>query len=103
MTSSMDPLFYGGGKIVPVFQPDGVEDFFFAEDIVLCNEFGANVLAPGELADNQDTAACVITFKGRDAAGKGAKAVTIVMEPAGFNALIKALRAKYMQIPLEHR
>ncbi len=101
--SEFDRLAHGGGDVVPVISDGGVSEFFFAEDVVLSNEFRMDVLAPNQLGDNQDRPACLITFLGRDAKSKGVKAVTVVMEPEGWNALLKGLRAKYGQIPLEYR
>lgn len=97
-----DELFYGGGKTVPITSEEGVSNQFFAPIAILSNEIDMNVLAPGELGDN-DRAAAVITFKGRDAYGKGMAAVTIILDPDGLIGLVRMGRVKYTDIPLELR
>jgi hypothetical protein len=103
MGAETDKLLYGGGDQVTLLSVNGVDEEFLAKDILLAAEFSMAVLAPGELAENQDVPAFLLTAKGRRNGSKALSAVTIVFEPEMAVALIKALRKKYIEIPIAHR
>lgn len=93
----------GGGSAATILTPTGVEEAFLAQKILLTNEFDLLTVAPGELAENQDEVAFLLTAKGRPNNRKGMEAVTLVFDPQMAIQLVKALRLKYSEIPIELR
>lgn len=103
MSAEDDPLFYGGGQAMPVISNEGVSQQYIAADIILSNEFEVSVAKPGELDAAQDEPAWIITFKGRTNLGRELSAVTIVCDTKMATALIKSMRLKLTQVPVEFR
>ena len=99
---SLDPIVYGG-DLLHTMSEDGAGRILMAPDIVQSNDFQADVAAPRELADNQETAAGILTFKGIDARTGNLKAVTIILSPEGMLNLSRIMKVKYVQIPIEYR
>ena len=92
-----------GGHQVTIMSPDGVSPLAVANEIMLTNDFQLGTVKPGELAANQESAAFILTFKGIDANTKIPKAITVIFEPTMANQLFKALRLKFVEIPIELR
>jgi hypothetical protein len=100
----LDPLVYGGEHMPTIEDSgEGVGRILIAPDKLLSNEFEMDAVAPFELAENQDTASVIITFKGVDIDTGLVKAATVVMSAEGLKNLIKLGRMKYNDIPLEFR
>jgi hypothetical protein len=94
---------HGGGSAATILTPTGVEETFLAKQILLTNEFELITVAPGELAENQAEVAFLLTAKGRLNNGRGMEAMTLVFDPKMAIQLVKALRVKYSEIPIELR
>lgn len=103
MSASEDKIFYGGGEAVPIFTPEGMSEIFLSPNVILSNNFELVSARPGELADNQEVTAFLLTFKGVSAKDKGLISVTVVVESPLVVALIKALRAKLAEVPVNFR
>lgn len=103
MSSADDPLFYGGGQATPIISEEGVSVQYVAEGIILANEFELSVAKPGELDAAQDQPAWLITFKGRANLSRELTAVTLVCDTAMATALIKTMRLKLTQLPIQFR
>lgn len=103
MSASDDERLYGGGQKVHILTPTGVDEGFIAKDVMLTGEFDLVTVEPGVLAENQESAAFLLTAKGRRNGQKAMSSVTLVFEPEMAIALVKALRLKWTEIPVHLR
>jgi hypothetical protein len=103
VSADEDEIFYGGGTAAPIIGQDGVSKQYVAKNIILSDEFELAVAKPGELDENQDRPAFILTVKGVDNTTRAMAAVTLVFDPRMAEAIIKLTRQKYTEIPIEHR
>ena len=103
MSAEDDVIIHGGGEAHLLLTPEGIDDFYIARQVVLANEVSVATVARGELGPAQQSAAFLVTFQGRLNEQKKMIATTLVFEPDMALALWKALRQKYIEIPIDQR
>lgn len=100
--SADDDVIMRGGQKTYLIESDGVTEEFTADFLLLTNEFTLVALKPGQVSPDQESALFMGTFKGQDSEGR-LSAVTMFFDSEMSMALIKSLRKKLMEIPIEHR
>lgn len=103
MSAEDDKILYGEGNKVTLFEQDGVNEQFVAARILLSNDFELSTIAPHELAQEQESAAFLLTMKGRMNGEASLAAITVVFDPSMALMLFKALNQKYRELPVEAR
>lgn len=103
MSADDDKILYGEGEKVTLLEPDGINEQFVSARILLTNEFELSTIAPRELAPNQESAAFLLTMKGRMNGEVAVAAVTVVFEPSMARALLRSLNQKWRELPVEER
>lgn len=102
LTDQDNAVLYGG-HVEPVINEQGMSTQHVALDILLTNEFDMLLLKPGELGPEQTDPAYLMTFRGRGNNSTELQAITLICDAQMGRALMKALSAKWQEIPIELR
>lgn len=86
-----------------ILDAKGMSQIFVSPNLILSNTFELVSVKPGELADNQERAAFLLTFKGVSTKDKSLMSATVVVESELIIALIRACRIKLAEVPVELR
>ncbi len=103
MSADDDKILYGEGDKVTLFEQDGLSEQFVSARILLTNEFELSTIAARELSPDQESAAFLLTMKGRMNGEASVAAVTVVFEAGMARALLRSLNQKWRELPVEER